>query len=101
MTRQTIVSLLVAAMFGAVMAGASMASGEPRQGGWRPHPQDACYPTYAACVARCAPTGSAPEQQARCQSQCAAQMDPMDCQYLRQPLSAAPNHTVQGTTQRQ
>jgi hypothetical protein len=102
MTRQTTVSLLAAAAFGVVMAAATMASGEINQGGSTLTQYDPynCGPAFSACFARCAPAGSPPEQRARCEQHCRAQMDPMDCQYLRRPQTTSPAATVQGAQRR-
>lgn len=99
MTRQTTASLFAAAAFGVLMAAASTASGEARQGVLS-NSRNCVAPTYFACMARCAPPGSTPEQRARCDSQCADREDPMDCQYARQPLTVAPTNTVQGSVLR-
>lgn len=99
MNRQTLASLLAAAAFGAVMAAASTANGAPPTG-WRPNPHDTCYQPYAACVARCAPSGSTAEQTARCESQCAAQVDPLDCQYSVHGQTATTNHPAQTAVRR-
>ncbi len=99
MTRQTTLSLLAAAAFGVIMAAASSASGEAPQGGQAPtQTNNSCG--YVGCMARCAPPGATPEQRARCQSQCMAQNDPMDCQYLRRPTTAAAADSIQGATPR-
>jgi hypothetical protein len=103
MSRQTTVSLLAAVAFGAIMAAATAASGEANLGGGPAPTQHNNCPTQTQyeCVARCAPPGSSPEQNARCRAQCRfPDYDPMDCQYLRRPQTAAPNATVQGAPQR-
>ena len=95
MTWQTTASLVGALVFGVIMA-VSTASGEANRGGGLVGGR---CPTRdeAACMASCAPPGSSPEQSARCQTQChypdKFPPDPLDCQYLRRPLTAAPNVT--------
>jgi len=101
MTRHTTVSLLAAAALGVIMAVATVASGEAMQGApINPQPTVCGTPTYRACMARCAPAGSPPEQQARCERQCADREDPLDCIYVRHPQTVAPTNTVQGPTVR-
>ena len=105
MTRLTTMSLLAAIAFGVVMAVATSASGEVNQGGGSRSLSFHCpTQTQAACVARCAPRGSSPEQQARCRAQCGYPQDPpadpLDCQYLRQSQTASQTNTTQGLVAR-
>jgi hypothetical protein len=94
--------LVAAVAFGAIMAAASLASGQQvnqTQNGVS-NSRGCVAPTYFACMARCAPPGSTPEQQARCDRDCADREDPMDCQFARRPLNVAPNISNQGVTLR-
>lgn len=106
MKSQTTASLVAAAAFGAIMATASMASGEINQGGGPFGTQGGRCPTQseAGCMARCAPAGSTAEQVARCRTQCnypdRLPPDPLDCQFLQRAQTVAPNMAVRGTLQR-
>jgi hypothetical protein len=105
MKSQTMASLVAAAAFGAIMATASMASGEINRGGGPLGNTGRC-PTRseAQCMANCAPAGSTAEQVARCRTQCnypdRLPPDPLDCQFLQRSQIVAPNTMPRGTLQR-
>lgn len=104
MKPQTLASLLAAATFGAVMATASMASGEINRGGGLGATGRCPTRSEAQCMASCAPAGSSAETVARCRTQCnypeRLPDDPLDCQYFTRAQTVAPNATTRAGVQR-
>jgi hypothetical protein len=101
MTRQTTVSLFAAVAFGVIVAAATAASGETRQGGPVQTQNHYCATaTWRACMASCAAPGLSPEQRAGCEEQCFEREDVMDCMYVRPSPTGAATNAVQRATPR-
>ncbi|MFT3729208.1 MAG: hypothetical protein QM759_15400 [Terricaulis sp.] len=95
MTWQTTASLAAALAFGVIMAATSPASGEINRGGGLNDEGRCPTQAEAACYHGCATAGSTPEQVATCRASChypdKLPPDPLDCQFLRRPVTVAPN----------
>lgn len=103
MERQTAMGLAAAAVFGVIMATASIANGEPRSPATQLNAADcrAEFGDYQRCVAGCSDATSSPQQTESCQRQCWETIDPAcRIEYLRQPQARASISARQAVTQR-